>query len=191
MRCRLSLSSVHAISVRALPARVLAETKSRNHGNVCIEIRNLTSSDSKLINYIILRGVTPACAMCSKVAEGECCYFAEYLPRVSAFQIAFATRETCKLSFTPRRVFITENEAGSENEICHWPPQLPELNPGSCLNRNHCTAGPLHLRFQCRGRNAAVAGTKGILDPQDLINAPADLLIRCGFCSQVITPLNQ
>ena len=117
-------------------------------------------------------------------------YFAEHLPRVSAFQVAFATREACKLSFSSRRVFVTRNAGGLEEEICHWPPDIPALDPGSCLNRNHCTAGPLQLRFQSRDRNVAGA-SKNVPDPHNLSAGPPNIVICCGFCSQIITPPNQ
>ena len=118
-------------------------------------------------------------------------YFAEYLPRVSAFQVAFGTREACKLSFSPRRAFVTRNAGDLEEEIFHWTPRLPELDPASCLNRNHCAAGPLQLRFQSRGRNVAGAGAENVPDPHDLSDGPSNIVIRCGFCSQIITPPNQ
>lgn len=118
-------------------------------------------------------------------------YFVEYLPRISAFQVAFATREACKLSFSPRRVFVTRNAGGLEEEICHCPPDIPALDPGSCLNRNYCTAGPLQLRFQSLGRNIAGSEVKNFLDSHNLSDGPSNIVICCGFCSQIITPPNQ
>ena len=119
--------------------------------------------------------------------------FAEYLPRVSTFRVAVASRESCKLSFTARRVCktkVTHSAGPCEEEICNWPAHLPELDPSSCFDKL-TPEGTLQLRFQSRGPDVAGSRTENLLDPPDLSEVPSHLVIRCGFCSLSITKPEQ
>lgn len=119
--------------------------------------------------------------------DGEVICFAEYLPRVSAFQVAISSQKSCKLSFTARRICKTALSQ-DEKEICNWPAELPGLDPGSCNNFNPPAAGPLQLRFRSRGGEVTGLNYENILDPPDLSDAPTNnLIIRCGFCTCTFT----
>ena len=127
------------------------------------------------------------------------CFFAEYLPRISAYQVAFSAGEGRKLKFSGRRVFLTRDVEGTrEEEICQFPGHLPELDPGSLLDckKSSPAAGPQQqqqqqLRFKSRDPNSP-AGSKfqPNLDPPEIPSTTA-IAIKCGFCSCPITKHRQ
>ena len=136
--------------------------------------------------------------MCSRAGE-RCSFFAEFLPRVGTYQIAFDTQDSCKLTVSARTVVCTELRDAESREIIRWPTHLPDLQPGSYLaptKHSPRENKPLQLRFRCVGPTQPVlAKFEKLLDPPDLpppLPAPSTtlILVKCGFCGQILTKRN-
>ncbi|CAI8008885.1 hypothetical protein GBAR_LOCUS6047, partial [Geodia barretti] len=131
--------------------------------------------------------------MCSR--ERDYSFFAEFLPRVGTYQIAFAARDSCKLTVSARAAVCAELRNAGSLEIIRWPPHLPDLDPGSYLDRRKPSPEerqPLQLRFRCVGLTQPVwAKFDKLLDPPDLTSPPStSIVVKCGFCGYVLTKQN-
>ena len=178
-RCRGNSSARYATSL----ANWVVQTYGRHRGLSYREI---------IINCRVYPNV---CDFTMEDGSGVC-YFLEFLPRVSAFQVAIAYADSCKLRFTARRVCwarLTQDGGAREEEIFSWAAHLPELDPASFLDSRSSPPerGPLQLRFKSRGPREGVGQNSKIFpDPPDLSDAPSDIGIECGFCSCRITKPN-
>ena len=142
--------------------------------------------------------MTPA--MCTSARERDYVFFVEFLPRIGAYQISFTARESFRLSVSARGVVwarLPHSEAAGGEEICRWPPHLPDLDPGSFLDgrkQNCAETGHLQLRFKSLSPAPHVwPKFEKLLDPPDL---PPDLppstsvVVQCGLCGNLLTQQN-
>ena len=134
-------------------------------------------------------------SMCS--SGDSCSFFAEFLPRVGAYQLAFAARDSCKLTVTARSVVWSGPRGGGREEILQWPPHLPDLAPRSYFHRQKplpAESKPLELRFRCTGPTQPVwAKFEKLLDPPDLppsLPPSCPVIVKCGFCRHILTKHN-
>ena len=134
-------------------------------------------------------------AMCS-TSKSEYTFFAEFLPRVGVYQLSFSHADNCRLIISPRGVVksgLRHSEGVEEEEICKWPPHLPDLVPGSFLDPLKLAPAksePLQLRFRSSG--PPPAEFERILDPPDFAPSLRSTLfvVRCGFCGNALTRRN-